>query len=375
MINFFGNFKKKIVYNLKIFFIKNIGSRVKKYRYLNYDAGWLVGNIKKSYLSIHVRPKKSNDVNYSIIQNKKDINSQIGILLQGPISVNEDKGEFLYETIKIYKKIFSDATIVLSTWELNSKTFERFKQLNIKIIQNKEPNDLRFGSVRNIDRQILTTNSGLKYLKEKNILYSLKTRTDWRIYKPHSHYFLKNIVQTFPSESNLMNGRIIMTSMMTSKFKIYGIADTLQFGYTSDLLKFWDSELFLDGLKRLSLGEYPSVINFTPIISDVFLCSRYLAKINHNLLWTLEDWWTCLAKYFCVVDADSLDLLWTKYEDWFYEKRYYRSYDCNSPRTLEFSDWINLYSDRKGFIEDWKNLNLQEKWKIESGKLKFDKFY
>ena len=61
-----------------------------------------------------------------------------------------------------------------------------------------------------------------------------------------------------------MNGRIITTSMMTSKFKIYGIADTLQFGYTSDLLKFWDSELFLDGLKkRLSLGEYPSVINFT----------------------------------------------------------------------------------------------------------------
>ena len=101
MINFFRNYKKKIVYNLKIFFLKNIGSRVKKYRYLNYDAGWLVGSIKKSFLSIHVRPKKSDDVNYSIVQNKKDNNPQIGILLQGPISVNDDKGEFLYETIKI----------------------------------------------------------------------------------------------------------------------------------------------------------------------------------------------------------------------------------------------------------------------------------
>ena len=106
----------------------------------------------------------------------------------------------------------------------------------------------------------------------------------------------------------------------------------------------------------------------------MFFCARYLKAINHKLNWTLEDWWICLSKYFCVIDADSLDLLWTKYEDWFYEKRYYRSYDSNSARMLEFSEWINLYSDSENTILNWKDLGYQEKWKIEDGKLKFDKF-
>ena len=41
---------------------------------------------------------------------------------------------------------------------------------------------------------------------------------------------------------------------------------------------------------------------------------------------------------------------------------------------LEFSEWINLYSDSENTILNWKDLGYQEKWKIEDGKLKFDKF-
>ena len=326
----------------------------------------MVNWCNKKFLFIHSSPSKK-------IQREND-NSNIGIILQGPISVNSDNGEFVYETIKIYKKIFPNVLIVLSTWEMNENNLQKFNKLKIKIIQNKEPKNNRFGTVRNIDRQILSTFSALKYLSEKNINYSFKTRTDWRIYKPNIHHYLMNMIDIFPSKSKLMNGRIIVSSMMTSKFRVYGIADTLQFGFTKDLLKFWDDELFLDSIERLSFGSYPSVINNTPIISDVFLCARYLNKINHKLNWTLEDWWICLSRYFCVIDADSLDLLWTKYEDWFYEKRYYRSYDSNSARMLEFSEWINLYSDSENTILNWKDLGYQEKWKIEDGKLKFDKF-
>lgn len=374
MFNFLKKFKDKIALNLSFFFLKNIGSRVKKYKYLSYDAGWLLGVIKNSYLSIHLRPKKSEDFKFNRSNYIDNDSSNIGIIIQGPLSVNGDHGEFVYETIKIYKKIYPNTIIVLSTWELDEKNLQKLNELEIKIIQNKEPKNKRFGSVRNTDRQILTTFSALKFLSEKNITYCLKTRTDWRIYKPQIHLYLKNLIEIFPSKSKLMNGRIIVSSMMTSKFRVYGIADTLQFGFTKDLLKFWDDELFLDSIERLSFGSYPSVINNTPIISDVFLCARYLKAINHKLNWTLEDWWICLSKYFCVIDADSLDLLWTKYEDWFYEKRYYRSYDSNSARMLEFSEWINLYSDSENTILNWKDLGYQEKWKIEDGKLKFDKF-
>ena len=367
MIRYIHKLKKKIIHNLSFFFIRNLGSRVKHYKYLNFNAGWLLGKINDAYLSIHLRPKKAINVKYEL-SNEND-NFSCGVILQGPISVNNDEGEFLYETIKIYKKIFPNILIVLSTWKLEENILKKFNDLDIKVIQNKEPENNRFGSARNIDRQILTTYSGLEYLKKKNITYAIKTRTDWRIYKPNSHYFLKNMLDIFPSKSNLMKGRIIMPSMMTSKFRVYGISDTLQFGFVEDLLKFWDKELFLDGLERLSLGQYPSIINHTPIISDVFLCARYLEKINHKLHWTLDDWWDCLMKYYCIIDTDALDILWTKYEDWFYEKRYYRSYNNNAPRMVEFSDWVNLYNDNSNVILNWKKLGYQEKWKIVDKKL------
>ena len=365
--------KKKIAHNLSFFFIRNLGSRIKHYKYLNFNAGWLLGKINNAYLSIHLRPKNSENVTYQF--SNIDDNLSVGLIIQGPISVNNDKGEFLYETIKIYKKIFPKTLIILSTWKLDENIFQKFNKLNIKIIQNDEPKNNRFGLARNIDRQILTTHSGLEYLSEKNITYALKTRTDWRIYKPYSHHFLKNMLDMFPSKSSLMKGRIIMLSMMTCKFRIYGISDTLHFGFVEDLLKLWDKELFLDGIDRLSLGKYPSIINGTPIISDVFLCARYLDKINHKLHWNLEDWWTCLANYFCVVDTDSLDLLWTKYEDWFYEKRYYRSYDNNSPRMIEFSDWVNLYNNKSNAILQWKKLGYQEQWKVVDNKLKCESLF
>ena len=83
-----------------------------------------------------------------------------------------------------------------------------------------------------------------------------------------------------------------------------------------------------------------------------------------------------LSNYFCVIDTDSLDLIWTKYEDWFYEKRYYRTYNNEQPRSVEFSDWINLYKDQKNTSESWKNLGFQEKWNIlNNEEIKIEKFY
>ncbi len=373
ILKIINELRYKLSLNLKYFFIKNLGSRVNKYKFIGFNAGWLIGKIKKSYLSIHLRPKKSEDIKFSADEDKD--NSNVGIILQGPISVNGDRGEFLYETLKIYKKIFYGCNIVLSTWKIEEKLKEKFNKLKIKIIENSEPDSEKFGSVRNIDRQILTTYAALKYLSENNVTYSLKTRTDWRIYKPNAHFYLKNILHTFPIQNKYIKGRIIVPSMITCKFKIYGMADTLQFGFTEDLLKIWDNEYFLDSIDRLSFGKYPSLKNHTPIISDVFLCARFLTKIQHNLLWTLEDWWHVLANYFCVIDTDSLDLIWTKYEDWFYEKRYYRTYNNDQPRSVEFSDWVNLYSDEKKTSTKWKNLGFQEKWIILNGDITLEKFY
>lgn len=369
--NFFRYYKKKISLNLNFFVSTKLGSRIKHYKVFDFDGGWLIGKIKNSFLSIHLRPKKSKDIKIQIGNNFK---YKVGIILQGPISVNEDNGEFLEETIKIYKKLFPYCKIVLSTWKLDHITFKKFEKLNISILENIEPKAQNFGKVRNIDRQILTTYTALEFLKNEGIEFALKSRTDWRIYKPNSIKFLINMILNFPTKSKQMKGRIVVTSMITSKFRIYGLTDTLQFGYTDDLINYWDKEFFTESTERLNLNPYPKIINFTPVISEIFLCVRFLNKINHSLLWSLRDWWKSLSLYFCVVDADSLDLLWTKYEDWFYEKRYFRSYLNSSPRAVEFSDWINILNDTKE-LDEWEKMGLQEKWQIKNGKLNQVEFY
>ena len=50
------------------------------------------------------------------------------------------------------------------------------------------------------------------------------------------------------------------------------------------------------------------------------MCSRYLSALGHHLKWTLKDYWNFLKDYFCVIDADSLDLIWNKYDDSIFEK-------------------------------------------------------
>ena len=117
LLKLIKNFRYRLSLNLKYFIVKNLGSRVNKYKFIGFNAGWIIGKIKKSYLSIHLRPKNSRDVKYS--NNSKKNNSDFGVILQGPISVNGDKGEFLYETLKIYKKIFYNCNIVLSTWKID----------------------------------------------------------------------------------------------------------------------------------------------------------------------------------------------------------------------------------------------------------------
>lgn len=368
--NFF-KFKKRISLNLDYFFSSKLGSRINHYKVFDFNAGWLLGKIKNAFISIHLRPKNSNDVK---IQINNNFNHKVGIILQGPISVNGDNGEFLEETIKIYKKLFPYCKIVLSTWKLDQIILTKFEKLNISILENTEPENKSFGSVRNTDRQILTTFTALEHLKKEGVEFALKSRTDWRIYKPNSIKFLINMILNFPPKSKNMKGRIVVTSMITSKFRIYGLTDTLQFGYTEDLINYWDKEFFKESSERLNLGPYPKIINFTPIISETFLCVRFLHKIHHPVTWSLRDWWKTLSQYFCVVDSDSLDLLWTKYEDWFYEKRYYRSYLNSSPRAVEFSDWINIYNDTKE-LDEWEKMKLQEKWEIKDGKLNQVEFY
>ena len=122
------------------------------------------------------------------------------------------------------------------------------------------------------------------------------------------------------------------------------------FGDTNDLLIYFKDEKYKQGLKEFGLNEKNILINDTPLIPEIFLCSRYLKKIEGNISWNLDAWWKSLKDYFCIIDNSSLDLFWYKY-NWEFEYRNIRTYADKFARGVDFQDWLSLYNE---FENNWK---------------------
>jgi len=304
------------------------------------ENGFLLDLTFNNYLTYHLRPKFSKDF---ILESTCEISEKFAVIIQGPIEENAD---FLKNTLKIYKKIFKNSLIIISTWESEDK--ELIKELydeNIHIILNDDKKIKKSRS--NINKQIVSTNVALNFAKTQNVKYCLKTRTDHRVYNNNLETFLISLIKTFPvKENKLIKSRILVPPMGTFKFFLYHLTDLMMFGETEDLINYWDKENYDVGLEKMGLSEKNYFINDTPLCPETFLCSRFIGKIEDDLTWDLENWWRCLRDYFCIIDNSSLDSLWFKYE-WEVEYRYLKTYSDKISRTVDFHEWLSLYNNSK----------------------------
>tara|TARA_Y100001958_G_C21223747_1_gene549099 strand:+ start:261 stop:1439 length:1179 start_codon:yes stop_codon:yes gene_type:complete len=331
---------KKFTSNFN-FLKKNLDKKIEHQKIVQKETGFLIDGTKNNYLTYHLRPKNSENFN---LESTCKIDEKMAIIIQGPI---QEKFFFLKNTLSIYKKIFKNSIIIISTWENEDQDIiNTLKDENIFIIFNKEPEKSQY----NIDHQIISTNSALKFAHQKGIKYSLKSRADIRIYKNNLETFLISLIKTFPVKNNqLINSRIIVPSLITFRYRLYSISDICLFGETVDLLKYFKKDSFKDGLEIFGLNEKNLLKNSTPVVAEIFLCSRLIQNINGKVHWTLEEWWNSLRNYFCIIDNSSLDLFWYKY-DWNYEYRFLRTYSDKFSRAIDFQDWLSLYNN---FDNNW----------------------
>ena len=343
----------------KLNFIKtNLNKKIEHQSIVTKETGFLIDFTKDNYLTFHLRPKKSENF---YLKSTAKTEEKFAIIIQGPI---QDKFFFLKNTIEIYKKIFPNSSIIISTWENeNINLINTLKKENIFILFNKEPSK----SLSNIDHQIYSTNSALKFAKEIGAKYSIKTRADIRINKNNLETFLLSLIRTFPTKkNNYIKSRIIVPSLITFKYRIYSLSDIVMFGETEDLIKYFDKETFAEGLKKFNLNENNLLKNETPIIAEIFLCSRFVNNLEGKISWELNNWWATLKNYFCVIDNSSLDLFWYKY-DWEYEYRYLRTYSGKFARAIDFQDWLALYN---GLNNNWHLATSEHERYDEKNKLK-----
>ncbi|MCR5083219.1 MAG: WavE lipopolysaccharide synthesis family protein [Parasporobacterium sp.] len=229
-------------------------------------------------------------------KNYNEANKITAIIVQGPIIY---KGDFTYITLKMYKLIFPDATIILSTWksEEQNEGFERFKKLGIDIVLSDTP---EMKGVLNLNFQLISTNAGLKRAKELGLEYALKTRTDFRIYAEDAISYVNNLTRRFPSKTP---AKARITVLPPIADVPYYIPDFIFYGTVDDLLEMWTDETLFP---NESINENP----------EMKLISRYLKKIGCYIESPMEDiskYMDLISKVFIVVDESAYKYVWDKY--------------------------------------------------------------
>ena len=287
------------------------------------------------FFTYALRPEHSE---HFALRKKSTLYPKCGIVIQGPVVTDRN---FTLETAKIYRKIFPEATIVVSTWnDENPDVLNEFRKENITLVLSEKPEQGKpWGP--NFNLQLVSSLAGVKMCRELNCEYVLKTRTDQRIYRPDAMRFFYCLTEEFPVAADCkQKKRIIGVSLNTFKYRLYGLSDMTVFGSTDDMLLFWGAELDYRDISadHATTNRLFSILN----IGEVYLVTEFMKKINYDLQWTLKDSWNVFAEHFCVVDQQSIELYWHKYSR-HDEYRHPKYYYATTGKELSFSEWLEMH--------------------------------
>lgn len=290
---------------------------------------WKIFNLieekRGRFITVHERPFFAKDM--EITNSLSENYPKTAILVQGPVL---EKRDFTLETIRLYKKIFKNEIIILSTWNDAPKDIiEKIEKENIKIVFSEKP---KVSGYKNLNYQLISTQKGIEEAQKLNARYIIKTRTDQRFYNPNTIGFLHSLLKIFPSNSNYppQKEKIIAINQGTSKYKKYHLCDQFQFGYIEDVKKIWNIELLKDNQELESTENY------------VF--KKYLSGIGWNIKNTEKDSLSAYGNLCIIIDRQMIDWYWYKYT----RHREFRKLDYKyKVHDLSFSEWIQIYKKSK----------------------------
>lgn len=275
---------------------------------------------QKGFVTWHKRPVKLKDW-----PKKPEIYScnDVAIVVQGPYV---SKASFTLETLRQYRHTYPSVPIILSTWRGSAaKDAKALKELCINVIESEPLKNAFYG---NLNRQQLTTLSGLEMAAELGCENALKTRSDQRLYGRNFLGQLAALSGAFPLKELNPRGitsRVIVTYQNSFLDRPLSASDFLQFGHTNDLLKMWKS------LDTLEVSPH-----YAP--EQVLLGSLALELgWSKELLFTSETWSEVRAELLGFVDATALDLFWFKYSS---REHLWRRYGSEPLTELSPLDWL-----------------------------------
>lgn len=273
--------------------------------------------------------------------------TRVAVVMQGPLRLEDD---FTLETVRYYRHTMPGSAIIVSTWkDENAAALAAIEAAGGIVVASDHPEHPGSG---NINRQIRSTAAGLAAARELGFEFSLKTRTDSRIYSYHVLDFLTGLVGSFPLRvETQQRGRIAILDFATRLFVPNHPADLLMFGRTSDLATYWGGPESREPEREKRPKNVGMVSDErTP---EVYACESYLKRIGYPYERTIASWWRTLAELFVVVDRNAIDHFWPKY-GYAQEHRARADDPARAMSLCTFRDWVNLYAYPKesAFSED-----------------------
>lgn len=295
----------------------------------------------KALITIHVRPTSCELLKIDSIW--KERNSDVGVLVQGPY---QSAGLFTLETLRLYRKMFPEAQLVLSTWE-NSDVKKDLKEIKklCHVVFADYPDT---SGSHNINLQKSTVIAGIRLFKELGVQYCLKTRADQRIYKNTALTYLKYLISNYPVPPGLKaNGRIVELSIACCKYRPWSLCDMFQFGYIEDLSRMWNFE---NDSRNRTAAEYSAkpyrVIDLVnENVAEILVHRHYAKIIGMSDSASYDAYYAFIRDALVLVDKEQLDLFWNKYTVSEYDWAGVPPYDRDQLLSrLSFSDWAMLQS-------------------------------
>lgn len=262
------------------------------------------------------------------------------IVLQGPLVTDH---HFTTETVRLYKKHWPKDTIIIVSTHTGSDeaTIQELRSAGAEVVLHEPPTIRGIG---NVNLQLASTLNGIITAKAQGAEFVYKTRCDQRMYGVNVNEFLLNLIKAFPvAPGYTQKYRIVASSFLTLKYTPYLITDMLQFGHIDDMIEYWSAAY--DERSALSKPLHTVQDVMDARIAESYLASEFLVRIGRPVTWTIEDSWRAYADHFCIVDRETLDLFWYKYD--FYKEYHARDYGgISNSQLLTFAEWFNLYSGR-----------------------------
>ena len=294
------------------------------------------------------------------------------IVIQGPIAYDNN---YTAETFKLYRSIYPNAPIILSTWkgEATADFRKTCAENSVVLLENDPP---EFRGSWNINMQLKSSQQGVKFVRENTAAkFVLKTRTDQRINRFEFLAYFKNLLETFPPKDDKLQRRIIFLGDGTSQFLPFHLCDFFAFGHISDITKLYDAPfhrgtdelaytsknikrfhkvLGLVKTKRFPFDydfhDYPAhkLRKFNRLMCRLRNPEVYIARnFYEKCIGPIDDRksfevsWEFTRDYVILVDDEAI-----LFENFKYENERYLL-DCKTGGRLASARWLDMYKNFK----------------------------